>query len=170
MAANNLPTGKGAETPAPTQPQDMMQMFAAVLASNAALAELQRNSLAIEMARDAKIKASEDEREAKRQRDRKQILEQAALRIENERKAQAACASFGHKHPQSGDSAIYPISNWPDGRIRGTCLQCRAFIQPEHLEIGADGKNVLVPEDKFYQEVLRREFTLYSQFLPTTGY
>lgn len=144
----------------------MMKMLGALLTSQAQGAAVQRELLDRELAKDKAIAAKDAEAAAKIERDRKQLRDQMDIKLKNDAARQANCS---HKDQRQG-STIFPISNWPDRQLRGTCTKCGIFIQPQHLEYDAAGKATLVPQHPLYQLVLQRDIDIYSEFVPTTGY
>lgn len=145
---------------------DLSAVLQQLLAAQLESAQLQRELLAREKAKDAATAAKEAEAAARIERDRKQLLAQMKIKIENDEQRWKNCP---HVDRNNG-STIYPISNWPDRQLRGTCTKCGIFIQPEHIEVDANGKKTLVPEHPLYRIVLQRDQALYSEFVPTTGY
>src|SRR6185437_14762155 len=78
-------------------------------------------------------------------------------------------ASCSHQDQKQGWT-IWPISNYPDGRLRGYCTVCTMPIEPEHYEFDAYGKKTLVEEHPLYKLVLQRDHQLYSGFMPVMNY
>src|SRR5258708_39975292 len=105
----------------------MQQMLAALLLSQAESAKLQRLLLEREIEKDRKLDLKEAEAQAILQRNRKQLMEQAQIRIHNDELRIERCS---HKD-QRGGSPIYVISKHVDRRPKGGSLHCPLFIQPE---------------------------------------
>src|SRR5258708_10906525 len=121
---------------------DLSQMLGMLLASQAETANLQRQLLEREIQKDDAIAKKDALALARIERDRKQLLEQMQIRQKN---LEAQIARCSHKD-QRGGSTLYVISNHPDRRIRGVCMHCPIYIQPDHYEIAGDGKQTLVDE------------------------
>lgn len=145
---------------------DLLAVLSKLLQSQADNAAVQRRLLEIEVAKQEAQKAKDVAKEAFLEKSRKQLHDQMQIRLENIEKQIANCS---HKD-QRGGSTIYPISNHPDRRVRGVCVHCPIYIEPEHYEIGANGEPKLVKEHPLYKSVLQRDQDLYAAFVPTTNY
>lgn len=158
------------ETQSEAQPKvvqlDMGQMLAALLQAQAETAKINRQLLDIQLRKD---KAAEEKEEALRlrlERERDHLHAQMRIKLANDERRWKQCP---HTDQLNG-STIYPISNFPDRLLRGTCTQCGIFIQPEHVEVDANGKKTVIPKHPLYDLVLQRDQKLYGQFVSTTGY
>jgi hypothetical protein len=145
---------------------DLHGLLGMLLKSQAESASLQRRILERELAKDDAIKLKDAEAQARIARDRKQLHDQMMIMLDNKKKRADRCTH----EDQKGGSTLFPISNWPDRQLRGLCTQCPIFIEPQHIEVDANGKKTLVPEHPLYQKVLQRDQALYSDQVFATSY
>lgn len=145
---------------------DVNALLAALIKANTESANLQHRLLEREEAKDRALAAKEADAAARIERDRKQLLEQMKIGIRNKELQAEHCPH----EDQRGGSTLYPISNNPDGRLRGLCTKCPIYIEPEHFEIDGNGKKTKVAEHPLYKKVLQRDQQMYSNFTPLTGY
>lgn len=149
-----------------TDPKVLMGMLANMFQSQAESNEINRKLLQIkEREEEARLKKDEDAL-AKWQRAREAALSELKNFDKNRRTRWERCTHEDQKH----GSTIWPISNYPDGRLRGYCTQCTMPIEPEHYEYDANGKATKVPEHPLYKKVLQRDNDIYSSFLPVMTY
>jgi hypothetical protein len=174
MTQPTHPTTSSAAQPQSAAPQvpvtidgaQLLAMLSQVLQSNAENASINKQLLEIEVAkRDAQAKKDTEALE-KLERARKNSLDSLRQRRINRELKQKHCP---HKD-QKGGSAIYVISNHPDRQLRGWCSHCELYIEPEHVEVDANGKETIVPEHPLYQTVLQRDRELYGGFVELHSY
>jgi len=145
---------------------DVLQSTAKAAASNAEVAAINKKLLDIEVARGEAQSAKDAAALEKLERARKNSLDSLRQRRVNRELKQKHCP---HKD-QKGGSAIYVISNHPDRQLRGWCSHCELYIEPEHVEVDANGKETIVPEHPLYQTVLQRDRELYGGFVELHSY
>lgn len=155
-----------AATTAPASTVDLSAMLAALLASQAETARVQRELLNIELAKQEAQRKKDADILARLEKERKQLHEQMQIKLHNDAQRQANCPHTD----QRGGSTIYPISNSTDRQLRGTCTRCGIYIQPEHVETDGNGKQTIIPEHPLYKLVLQRDQALYAEFVPSTNY
>lgn len=147
-------------------PTDLAVMLGQLLAAQAETAATQKRLLEIEVAKQEAQQRKDADAQARLERERKQLHEQMQIYLENKELRIRSC---NHKD-QRGGSTIYVVSNHPDRRPRGVCSRCPIYIEPEHYEVDAFGRHVLVDEHPLYKTVIQRDQDLYSEFVPTTSY
>jgi hypothetical protein len=145
---------------------DMQALLAEVLKSNAESARVQRQILDLELEKKQAAQAKDEDAKARIERDKKQLHDQMRIALENKELRIRNCS---HKD-QKGGSTIFPISNHPDGRLRGICTKCPIYIEPEHVETDARNKKTVIPEHSLYRTVLQRDQDLYSDAISVTTY
>jgi arginine deiminase len=145
---------------------DLHQLLASVLQSNADSARVQRQLLDLELEKKQAAQAKDEDAKARIERDKKQLHEQMQIREQNKQNQIKSCPHTDQK----GGSTIFPISNHPDRRLRGICTKCPIYIEPEHVETDARGKETLIAEHPLYQKVMQRDRDLYSESISVTTY
>ena len=147
-------------------PKSLLGVLASMFQSQAESNEINRKLLEIKMREeDARLKKDADAL-SKWERARKAALDELKNKDTNDKRRFADCS---HKD-RNKIWTIWPISNFPDGRLRGYCSQCGMPIHPEHYEYDAEGKPTRVPEHQLYHIVIERDRDIYSGFLPVMTY
>lgn len=145
---------------------DLQQLLGEVLRSNAESARVQRQLLDLELEKKQAAQKKDEDAQARIERDKKQLHEQMQIALENKEARIKRCPHTDQK----GGSTIFPISNHPDRRLRGICTKCPIYIEPEHVEADAHGKQTLIAEHPLYQKVMQRDRDLYSESISVTTY
>jgi hypothetical protein len=145
---------------------DLHVLLAEVLRSNAEQAAVSRQILKLELEKKEAAQAKDEAAKERIERDKKQLHDQMKIALENKELRIRNCS---HKD-QKGGSTIFPISNHPDGRLRGICTKCPIYIEPEHVETDARDKKTVIPEHPLYKLVLQRDQDLYSDAISVTTY
>ena len=157
----------------PNDPKALMTLLLQTLQQNAALARgqveataINRKLLEIELARKEAQEKKDAEALATLERQRKEALASLNTRLELK---EAQIENCPHTD-QKGGSTIWPISNSPDGQLRGICSHCPIFIEPAHYEEDAYGNRTLIPEHPLYKLVKERDRAIYGGFVQLTSY
>src|SRR5437899_9848802 len=111
-------------------PAPAIDPIAMLLAAQAENSRLQIRLLEREEKKDEAIARKEEALAARIEKERKQLLEQMQIRLDNDQARWTNCPHVD----QRGGSRIYPISNHPDRRLRGICIGCGCYIEPAHYE------------------------------------
>lgn len=117
-----------------------------------------------------------EDQEAKKRKD-----EEARVRLDRARKDAHTALQQVEENKQKrydncshedglGVPTIWPISNHPDRMLHGVCTQCIMPIDPEHIEVDANGKKTRVPEHPLYKKLLQRDRKIYSAPIAVTSY
>jgi hypothetical protein len=146
--------------------EEILKLLAQSFQSQQKLTEVQTEMLERQNKKDEQEQAKQDEITRRLARDRAHLLEQMRIKLHLDAKRQSECGHVDRR----GSSTIYPISNYPDQMLRGICVGCGLYIEPEHLEPNAEGKMVTIPKHPMYNEVLRRDRELYAEFIPSVNY
>lgn len=146
--------------------QDMFLMMNQMFKSQAESNEINKKLLQIKEREEEARLAKDADALAKWNRARQAALDELSNFTRNRDNRWKSCK---HKDVKQ-NWTIWPISNFPDGRLRGTCTQCGVPIEPAHYEYDANGKSTLVAEHPLYHVVLERDQDIYAPFLPVMTY
>jgi hypothetical protein len=147
-------------------PKVLLGIISSLFTQQSEATAINKRLLEIELAKKEATERKDAEALATLTRQRNLTLDELKRKRVNDAAEIARCPHTD----QRGGSLIYPIGNFPDHQLRGKCMRCPVFIEPEHFEYDFHGNATLIPEHPLYKKVLERDAQIYAGFVPLTSY
>lgn len=151
-----------------TDPKVLLGILSQMFQQQSESTEINRKLLAIQL-REEEARLKKDAEALEKWRRAREAALSELKHFDANRKRRWATCPGAHKD-KNGVWTIWPISNYPDGRLRGYCTQCTMPIEPEHYEYDAHGNATKVEAHPLYNVVLERDQQIYSGFLAVMNY